>query len=67
MQRWTLPALTRASSVLFGMAMVAAVCWAVTGSASALGSAFIGGGFAAALSWLWHGLTAMAHDLAARH
>lgn len=61
--RITLGGLTRASGVLLGVALVAAVCWCVTGSGNALVSALIGGFIASVLIWFWVCLRALENHL----
>ena len=64
--RWVHPKLLRATSVLWGMVVIAAICWCVTGSGNALGTALIGLLLSSTLFWWWSCLAVIADELSKR-
>ena len=64
--RWGHPKLLRAIAVLFGLVVIAAVCWGVTGSINALKTALLGALLGSTLFWCWGGLAAIADELSKR-
>ncbi len=64
--RWVHPKLLRAASVLFGLILIAAVCWAVTGSSNSSKTALLGALLVTILVWLWCGLAVIDNELSKR-
>ena len=64
--RWGHPKLLRVTSVLFGLVLIAAVCWGITGSVNALKTVLLGTLLSSALVWYWVGLAVIDDELLKR-
>jgi len=64
--RWSHTKLLRAISVLFGLVLIATVCWSVTGSINALKTALLCTLLGGTLFWCWGGLAVIADELSKR-
>jgi hypothetical protein len=63
---WMLGQLLRSASVFFGLVVVAAVCWGVSGNGNALATAMLGMVLGGALTYCWGSLVLMSDELANR-